>query len=93
MTCKSGALTQDGSRSSSTRIANLSTGLTIRCLTSETVRMLKDKLSGSRTILAERIRNGRLFILINLKLLPQKDSAKTLVSILIDHSTLCLNFH
>jgi hypothetical protein len=57
-TCKSGALTLDGSKYSSTRITNSSTGKTVRYLMSQEPRMRKDKLFKYTVTTVERTNNG-----------------------------------
>jgi len=64
MICKSGAQTLDGSKSSSMRIINSSTGKTARYLMSQEPRMLKDKLSKYMVTMVERTKDGMLSILI-----------------------------
>jgi hypothetical protein len=87
MTCKSGALTQDGSKSSSMRTANSSTGPTARSSMLKEEKMLKDKQSVFGVTIEESINNGKLSILIRLMLLQQRALIRTSASILTDHST------
>jgi hypothetical protein len=87
LTCKSGALTQDGSKSSSTRTINSSTGNPLRCLMCLVPRTRKDKLFKYTVTTVERTNNGMSFILTRLMDLKLRDSTKTLVSMWTDHST------
>jgi hypothetical protein len=93
MTCKFGALTQDGSRFSSMKTVNSSTGPTIRSSMSKKAKTLKDKLLVFWVTMVEKDKNGKLFISTNPMPLPQRDLIKTLALKLIDHSTLSLNYH
>jgi len=73
MTCKSGAPTQDGSKSSSTRTTNLLTGTTTRSLMLKVAKTKKDtQLEYGQTI-EENTNNGQLFILIKQRVLKLKD--------------------
>jgi hypothetical protein len=92
-TCKSGALTLVGGKSSSMRTANLSTGTTTRFLMLEELRMKKvNKLEFMVTTMVNT-KNGPLSILIKLKAHKPREYQKTLDSILTDHSTLSQSFH
>jgi hypothetical protein len=64
MTCKSGAQTQDGSKFSSTRTTNSSTGKTVRYLMSQEPRMLKDKQSKFLVTTVEKANSGMLSTLM-----------------------------
>jgi hypothetical protein len=86
-TCKSGALTLDGGRSSSIKENNSSTSKTTRFLTLKVVRMKKDTQLEFGPTMEETTKSGLLFTLIRLKRLRRRDSTRTLASIEIDHST------
>ena len=86
-TCKSGAPTQDGSKYSSMKRANSSTGLTAKFLMSHHPKMKKDKLLVLQVIPVRTTRNGEFFILTKLLRLKQRDSMKSSASTSIDHST------
>jgi len=93
MTCKSGALTQDGSKSS---LMLVSISVTSSKLTDAStlveIKIKKDKLFVSTTDTMEQIKDGRFVMLILSKLKP-RDLMKNLDSTLTDHSTLSLSFH
>ena len=93
MICKSGALTQDGSRSSSTRTSNLSTGRAAKSLTLKEARMRKVKQLEFGVTTEESTKNGKSSILTKQRDLKPRESAKISDSISTDHSTLSLNFH
>jgi hypothetical protein len=89
-TCKSGALTPDGSKFSSLRMNTSSIHQTTKFLMLLEAKMKKDKLLEYKIEMVEKvellIRDGRLFILIKPPKLELKDSTKNLVSTLTDHS-------
>jgi hypothetical protein len=87
-TCKSGAPTLDGSKSSSTRIANSSTGRTVRSLMLQEVKMKKVKQLEFMVIIEARTNNGKLSTLIKQTRLLLRELTMTSVSISTDHSTL-----
>jgi hypothetical protein len=87
MTCKSGALTQDGSKSLDTREINSSTGRATRFLTSEETKTRKDKQLVYLITTVEKDNNGMLYILIKLRDHKPRESTKTLDSMSTDHST------
>jgi hypothetical protein len=89
-TCRSGAPTPIGSKSSSIKTTSSSTGQTTRFLMSMTQRTLKDRELESRTTKMLGTNNGKLFILTRQRILEAKDSTRSLVSTSIDHSTLDL---
>ena len=93
MTCKSGLPTQDGSRYSSTRTTNSSTGNPAKSLTSREVRMRKAMLLVFGVTMEASINNGMLFISIKQMDHKPRDLTRTLASMSTDHSTLSLNFH
>jgi predicted DNA-binding protein (MmcQ/YjbR family) len=93
MTCRSGAPTQDGGKSSSIRIANSSTGTTTRSLTLEEVKTKKDNKLEFGAITEVDTNNGKLFILIKQRAHKPRVSLKTSDSISIDHSTSFQIFH
>jgi hypothetical protein len=86
-TCKSGALTQDGSNCSCTKMNNLSMSRTKRYLMSQVEKIKKDKLLSSGEITVRRIRNGRSSTLTKLERLKLRDLMKNSASTLTDHST------
>ena len=73
MTCKRGVPTQDGSKYSSMRITNSSTGKAVKSLTLKEARTKKAKLLVCGEITEERANNGKLFILINQRKKQPKD--------------------
>ena len=93
MICKSGALTQDGSKYLDMRTISSSTGTTTRSLMSNQVKMKRAKLLVSGAITEVRDNSGKLFTLTNLRDLKLKEYPKILVSISIDRSILNQNFH
>jgi hypothetical protein len=92
-TCRSGVPTQDGSKCSSLKATNSSTGRAVRSLKLKEAKMKRDKLLECGVIIVQRTKNGKLFIWIRLKVLKLRELTKTLVSMLTDHSTLFQNFH
>jgi hypothetical protein len=72
-TCKSGAPTLDGSRSSSMRMVNSSIGPTRRYLMSLDLKMRKVKQLESLETTEDQTRNGKFFILTRLKRLLLRD--------------------
>jgi len=93
MICKSGQPTQDGSRSSSIRTANSSTGPTIRFSMSREAKMRKDMQLVFGVTIEESINNGKLFILIKPPSLKPRDSTKNSDSTSTDHSILDQDCH
>ena len=93
MTCRSGALTQDGGKFSNMRTANSSTGRATRFSMLEVLRMKKvDKLvSGVTTEV--NTNNGQLSILTKQRAHKLRVSTRTSDSMSIDHSISSLNFH
>jgi hypothetical protein len=87
MTCKSGALTDNGSNYSSMRTTSSLTGETIKLSMFKMVKMLKDKKFVSGPITEAEHNNGELFILTQQKKTGLRDSIKNLDFISIDHST------
>jgi hypothetical protein len=89
-TCKSGALTPDGSKFSSLRMNTSSIHQTTKFLMLLEAKMKKDKLLEYKIEMVEKvellIRDGRLSILIKPPKLELKDSTKNLASTLTDHS-------
>jgi hypothetical protein len=92
-TCKSGALIQDGSKFSSTRTANLSTGRAKRFLMLEEQRMKKEDKLESGVTTEVHINNGQLSILIKQRAHKPRESTRTLASMSTDHSILFQNSH
>jgi hypothetical protein len=90
--CRSGAPTQDGSKSLSMKKINSSTGLTARFLMLLDPKMKKVKLLELPEIQVRLIKNGKFSISTRQKQLKLKDSMKNLVSILTDHSILDPDF-
>jgi hypothetical protein len=92
MKCKSGVLTLNGGKYSNSKMNTLSIGKMENALMFLVERILKDKklLPGRDTM--EPIKDGKLFMLILLRLKP-RDSMKNSDSTSTDHSTLSLNFH
>jgi hypothetical protein len=86
-TCKSGALTLDGSRSLSMKVNNSSTSEMEEHLMSQVVEMKKDNLLLLGRDMVARTRNGRLSTLMKLRKELQRDLIRTGVSTLTDHST------
>jgi hypothetical protein len=91
-TCKSGAQTLDGGRSSNMRIIKLSTSPITRFLMSQDLRMKKVAQLVFKTTMEEETRNGKFYTLIKLIKLEQRVSTKISDSISIDHSILDLDF-
>jgi hypothetical protein len=80
--CRSGALTHNGSRSSSMKLIDLSISKTERTLMFQEQRMLKDNQLLFMVKPMDLTRNGRLSILIKLRKIERRDSTKTSVSTL-----------
>jgi len=93
MTCKYGAPTQDGSKCSSTMMANSSIGQIAKYLMLQEVKMLKVKLLVLLVTTERRTKNGKFYISIKLKRQRLRDSMKNSDSTLTDHSTLSHNSH
>jgi hypothetical protein len=93
MTCKSGALTLDGSKSSNMKTTSSSTSPKILYLMCPKPRILKDKLFKYMEITVERTKSGMFYILTRLIKLKPKDSMKNSVSISIDLSIWSHSFH
>jgi len=72
MTCKSGAQTQDGSKSSSIKATNSSTGPTARSLMLEEGKTLKETQCKFGATTAPRLRDGMLCILIKPSLIKPR---------------------
>ena len=92
-TCKSGALTQDGSRSSSMKTANSSTGRAARSLMSEELRMLKDNKLESGVTTRANTKCGQLSILTKQRVHKPRALTKISASMSTDHSTSFQNSH
>jgi hypothetical protein len=86
ITCKSGAPTLDGGRSSSMRESNLSTGRTARSLKSKATRMKKDMQLASGPTMVATTKNGQFCTQTRLTRLSRKDLIRTSVSTETDHS-------
>jgi len=86
MTCKSGQPTQDGSKFSSMRRDNSSTGNQARSLMLEELKTKKANKLVFGVTMEELINNGMLFILIKQRDHKPRGSIRTLVSMLTDHS-------
>jgi hypothetical protein len=80
MTCKSGALTLDGGKSSSLRTTNLSTGATIRSLKSLEAKTKKEPRLVLTETTMEQINNGKFFMLTRQTKLRPRDSMRNSVS-------------
>jgi len=91
-TCKYGAPTQDGSRSSDMLANNSSTSKTKKHLMFRVQKMLKDKLLSFMDHTTRSTKDGELSILINPKRSQLKDSTRNSDSISTDHSTLSQDF-
>jgi len=85
-TCRSGAPTPTGGRSSNMRVNTLSTGRMEKFLMSKEERMLKDKQFGPGRDMVELTKDGRSSILINLVKNQLQDLIKSSVSTSADHS-------
>jgi hypothetical protein len=92
MTCKSGALTHNGSRSSSIKVSTLSTYKTENALKFLETRMMKEEQLLSTIDTTVLTRDGRLSMLTLSRLKP-RDLMKSSVSTLTDHSILSQNSH
>jgi hypothetical protein len=91
MTCKSGALTKDGSRFSHMLVSNSSTSKTRKFLMSVETKTLKDNQSKSMATTAEQTRDGRSFTLTQQRL-KLREFPKLQDSELMFHSSLFLNY-
>lgn len=93
MTCKYGALTQDGGKFSSTRTTNSSTGRATRSLMSNQARTKKGKPLKLGVTVEVKDNNGKLCILIKQRLIKLRDLTSNLVSKSTNHSILFQNSH
>jgi hypothetical protein len=89
-TCKSGALTLDGGRSSGIRMSNSSIGRTTKFLMLKEERMKKEELLVYGATMEATIKSGLSSMLTKLARLKIKDLIKTSDSTETDHSTLDL---
>jgi uncharacterized membrane protein YjjP (DUF1212 family) len=92
-TCKSGAQTLDGSKYSSMKTTNSLIGRIAKYLMLEVPRMKKVKQSKSRVTMVVKAKDGELSILTKLVQSNLRDSTRTSVSTLTDHSISSQNFH
>jgi hypothetical protein len=95
MTCKSGALTQDGGKFSSMmrRRTNSSIGVTTRSSKSLEAKTKKEQRLVSTVTTMEETNNGQFFMLTRPTKLRLRDLMRNSVSTLINLSTLSPNFH
>jgi len=92
-TCKSGAPTQDGSKFSSMRRTNLSTGRAAKFLKSRLQRMMKEHQLAFTVTTEEETNNGQSSILTKLTKIEPRVLIQNSDSTLIDHSISDLDFH
>lgn len=91
-TCRSGALTLDGGKFSSTRTNNSSTGRTPRYLKLRQTETKKDMPSEFTPTMEADTKSGLSFTLTSQRRVRIKDSIRNGASIETDHSTSDLDF-
>jgi hypothetical protein len=93
MTCKSGAQTLDGGKSSSSKMINSSTSPTEEFWMLKEAKMLKETQFNYGAITEVKLKSGQFSMLTKLIKLRLRDLMKNLVFTSTDHSTLYPNFH